>query len=837
MASWTDNPQINFNPYVQQLPVEAMMAVGMEKQRRYDEGVQRIQANIDRIAGLDIARDVDKDYLRSKMNELGTKLRVVAAGDFSNYQLVNSVTGMAAKVAKDENILSAVAATAKMKEEDAAMKEAVKNGKSSANREYDYLRGRTEWLNDTTVGKSYDVRYKQHIDVNKKVLDVIQKLNPNVNIYDIPYIIRSDGSIDYDKINSVMVRRGEKGLSEGQIRTAITAMLEADDYDELASQGRFNYRNASGDALQKQLTRNYLSTKERYRNVLEEMNKKLLMTSDPGDQATLNEAISQYRMLLGDGSTRGALDDEYATLSEQVLENPDAVRASLYTKNWVDQMANGFAYSEKDTKIMDNPYQTYRFKLEELELEKLKAAGKAGEGKEGAAAGDVYWKRSGDETTRRNEALNNWKDYNNSLAAENDNILKRRADRYSSASTTVTPEDVLENIKKYMNGNYNPNEDEQADFDRFIRNDNAIANQKALYEEYKAQAQKELSKEFGLDKKLAVVPDLQLSTPNGTISFTSKEVFDYLLKEEIESVMMQSSAGAYAVTKKSMNDEKLTPKEKILKSVVARRYYSNSGNSGVASADRYFNELGKIVSEGKAYGSKVEGRIAEKMAPVTGEFATESTNIPITAPKDRELIKSELSHITTSDEYITGWDERGGRAKYKPSKVLDKILDEKTQFYFTRKGNKYFVDVADAGGITYSIPVEEDYVRKSTLMGEKLLNKDLDFSTQLLHNKGTTNIFKDYEHAYYRKGSFGFIDSGGANSVTLPIVADLEQEPSGNLYPVIRLKLKNGTIAIPKFKKPATSRAEFETYLKTLTNELIYQLFEKNGFENIRKQV
>jgi hypothetical protein len=42
MASYTDQiPQ--FNPYIQQLPVEAMAQVGMEKQRRYDEGLQKIQ--------------------------------------------------------------------------------------------------------------------------------------------------------------------------------------------------------------------------------------------------------------------------------------------------------------------------------------------------------------------------------------------------------------------------------------------------------------------------------------------------------------------------------------------------------------------------------------------------------------------------------------------------------------------------------------------------------------------------------------------------------------------------------------------------------------------------
>ena len=107
MASYTDQIP-KFNPYIQQLPIEAMVQVGMEKQRRYDEGLQKIQTNIDNIAGLDVVRDVDKKYLQSKLNDLGSKLKTVAAGDFSNYQLVNSVGGMAKQIGKDATIQNAV---------------------------------------------------------------------------------------------------------------------------------------------------------------------------------------------------------------------------------------------------------------------------------------------------------------------------------------------------------------------------------------------------------------------------------------------------------------------------------------------------------------------------------------------------------------------------------------------------------------------------------------------------------------------------------------------------------------------------------------------------------
>ena len=90
MASFTDKIP-TFNPYVAQLPVEAMVEVGMQKQKQYDEGITKIQSNIDAIGGLDIAKEKGRAYLQSKINELGNDLKGFMASDFSNFQLVNSV--------------------------------------------------------------------------------------------------------------------------------------------------------------------------------------------------------------------------------------------------------------------------------------------------------------------------------------------------------------------------------------------------------------------------------------------------------------------------------------------------------------------------------------------------------------------------------------------------------------------------------------------------------------------------------------------------------------------------------------------------------------------------
>jgi len=147
MASFTDViPQ--FNPYIQQLPVEAMVKVGMEKQERYDQGLQRIQSQIDQVAGLSIARPQDKQYLQSKLNDLGSKLKTVAAGDFSNYQLVNSVAGMAGSVAKDANVIASVQSTAQRKALQERIQKDTDAGKYNPANNYLFNLTDQEWFND-----------------------------------------------------------------------------------------------------------------------------------------------------------------------------------------------------------------------------------------------------------------------------------------------------------------------------------------------------------------------------------------------------------------------------------------------------------------------------------------------------------------------------------------------------------------------------------------------------------------------------------------------------------------------------------------------------------------
>lgn len=176
MSSWTDNIQqlTSFKPYTSQLPVEAMTKVGMEKQRRYEEGIEKIQSSIDRVAGLDIVRDVDRQYLQSKLNNLGSTLKTVAGGDFSESQLVNSLAGMATKIGKDQNVVNAVSSTRYYRKGLEDMQAAIKEGKSSPSNEWLFKSNAAKWLQSTDINEQFSDNYLPYTDAKKHALEVIK---------------------------------------------------------------------------------------------------------------------------------------------------------------------------------------------------------------------------------------------------------------------------------------------------------------------------------------------------------------------------------------------------------------------------------------------------------------------------------------------------------------------------------------------------------------------------------------------------------------------------------------------------------------------------------------
>jgi hypothetical protein len=133
MASFTDNSQAlsQFNPYIQQVPVDDYVRVGLEKQQQYNQGVQQTQAAINQVAALPIMKQGQQDYMNQRLNQLRSSVSKVVGQDFSQSQLVNQIGGLTQQIASDPIIQSAVQSTARVQANQQRMQEAQKAGKSS----------------------------------------------------------------------------------------------------------------------------------------------------------------------------------------------------------------------------------------------------------------------------------------------------------------------------------------------------------------------------------------------------------------------------------------------------------------------------------------------------------------------------------------------------------------------------------------------------------------------------------------------------------------------------------------------------------------------------------
>lgn len=350
MASFTDViPQ--FNPYIQQLPVDAMVQVGMEKQKRYDEGLQKIQSQIDQVAGLDVVRDVDKQYLQSKLNELGSKLKTVAAGDFSNYQLVNSVAGMAKSVAKDNNVLSAVQATAQYRKEQKFMEEARQKGESAIQNEYDFSRQANNWINDSNVGASFNGRYRKYIDVDKKWLEVMKTLHSDLLEQDIPYVTNPDGSINYGETAAAMQRISKEGVSAEKIQNALRSSLSPDELEQLNINGRYQFRNINDpEQLATLATSRTASAIAQNTKTIEDLQGALkLYESDPDKYTKAEQGIKSLQEV--NKRLAAQMNEEI----EFIKANPEEAKGLIYKNGAIEQFASSYAWENQKTNLLTNP--------------------------------------------------------------------------------------------------------------------------------------------------------------------------------------------------------------------------------------------------------------------------------------------------------------------------------------------------------------------------------------------------------------------------------------------------------------------------------------------------
>ncbi len=372
MASFTDAIS-TFNPYIQELPIEAMVQVGMYKQQKYDEGVQKIQSYIDNIAGMDIIKDPQKKYLQSKLNELGSNLKKFAAADFSDNQLVNSVGGMASQLARDPIIQRGVYSTARIRKGMQQIEADKKSGAYNPNNEIVFNDEVNSYLNDGKLDSSFNGEYSTFFDYNKFVKEQFDAIKPGG--YTFNQIFKTDSNGD----PKLVQRRDEKGNPVGQPFYEYSDYMTTVEYEgnmpevvkstmsqilsdgrvrkQLSIDGRATYRGYTPEQLNKTL----IDTKEEIiDNEYEDLLGLLLYKTSGTKQIqgkNIDELISAQKEKIE--NTTKSYDD----MAKMALENPDAAKAKMFTDAFVSNATTRYGAMKTKTTISANPAADFQFKL------------------------------------------------------------------------------------------------------------------------------------------------------------------------------------------------------------------------------------------------------------------------------------------------------------------------------------------------------------------------------------------------------------------------------------------------------------------------------------------
>lgn len=377
MASFTDIiPQ--FNPYIKQLPIDAMVQVGMEKQKRYDEGIQKIQTQIDNVAGLDIIKPIQRQYLQNKLNELGNNLKTVAGADFSNYQLVNSVGGMTNQIVKDSTVQSAVYSTQKVRQEQANMEAARKAGKSSPENEWWFNEGLNNWLSDNNVNTKYSGAYVEYRDIDKKLRDVADKIKEIDNSIDIPYMRDNQGNVLYDKnnkpvIDDAMLSIKVKGKPAQKILNNFYDSLDEGDKQQLLITGNYHYRGATADTFRKDINDTYANQKEMLGNQVVDWS--VALNTNPNltaaERAKIQANIGEAKRVIDSGELERDRDRKLAEVGKST--DLTDYKYKIYTQKYLTNLAKDISYQSYEQEYKTNPYAQANFQRTSLNLQAAKA--------------------------------------------------------------------------------------------------------------------------------------------------------------------------------------------------------------------------------------------------------------------------------------------------------------------------------------------------------------------------------------------------------------------------------------------------------------------------------
>mgnify|MGYP003638750169 FL=1 len=714
MASYKDIIP-TFNPYIQQEPVEAMMKVGVYKQERYDEGIKKIQESIDNIAGLDVVRDVDKQYLQSKLNQLGGKLSTVAGGDFSNFQLVNSVNGMTNQIVKDPKVLSAVGSAARYRKALEGKEKIIQDGKGSDSNTFMFNRDADEWLNSTDINSEYNGMYRPYTDYNEKAREIVKALGSKETGYDVAF--NEKGQL-VDAITRVRI----KGISSERIRTALKQGLNPDEYKQIQTDGVYKYSNTSPEQYVNDINSSYENTFNKYVTEIDRLSTLQNSASSPGEKQKLQKQIDDIN------NASESLKSEYESVSKGFEGgNVEGSQAQLYTMNWIEDTSNAYATESQIRSYHTNPMADMRLKRDKAKAEARSRAARLKETKRGNDIEqaklnfmkDPYGpvplptdevSTSSVEIIARVEA--NRSKTENSLAQKQDNFVNK----YKVDGAPMSQETFDQLVDKYKRKPNSVSWDQRIALDDYIKTDRDLAVQGNLIEQangeadfiYDTQLNDSLKEVMGVDNVNGYSPAEAVLKFR---EFTKR----YFISGSPGSTSPTTGISSGGTASRLDNSAALADfqSNKISQNEfdLYKLWAASGGDRNFK--DDYSGETKSFINKLRVAGGQAAQTAQEQKDNYVTKYYKENYllgqsqayRIPLGSAKEIDAFRPVLSSLAeVADRMDGGLPNYDGDS----ATIRDIAADLQTAMVYTNSDGEYQINISDKEGTNTTIPINEE---------------------------------------------------------------------------------------------------------------------------------
>lgn len=354
MANWAQNKSIAYKDYVPVNPTELMTQVGVQREGELQLGIQKVSSYLEQIAGLDVARDVDKQHIQQRIVDLKQGITKNLSGDFSDQRIINQIGGAASTIYKDPRVQNDVISTAVLRKGQSEMETARKEGKNGVWNDWLFNKKATDYITSTDPGNSFAYNYEKYTDVNKNIYNIIDKIKPSGTSIDEAF--DSNG-----RLKDSVTRTGFKGVRPDQIKAALRAGLSPQDWRQMEIDGMGSYSNLAPEQFAQSVQKHYSAIADNYKAKLELLNN--ASTTSPEERTAIEQKKIDLQNQL-DG-----LKEEYdGVTSTFAFGDADSAKAKLHTLNTINQVAAATSYGEIEKHYVgDTPQQMEKWRQDKAQ--------------------------------------------------------------------------------------------------------------------------------------------------------------------------------------------------------------------------------------------------------------------------------------------------------------------------------------------------------------------------------------------------------------------------------------------------------------------------------------